>query len=202
MKYGLDLSENNDYTLKNPIAWDIIQDSKFTDFVILRRGFGVSAEEDSNYLEYYNKAKSIGIDDISSYWFSYALDPDEARQEAYNYLDMTNNDNLALNRMILDLEMNSKFQRNGISKLTSNFVNGQMKAFLKVLIDHGMNVAIYSSQWVFEDLYDMEWIEDNNVAIWNACYGNKDYIKGWMWQYTESEYIRDLGPFDANIKYE
>ena len=85
--------------------------------------------------------------------------------------------------------------------MTENFVNTQMKAFLGVLLEANMRVGIYASQWVFEDLIDWNWIKENNVEVWNAHYGGGNDINATIHQYSESEYIRGIGPFDANIRY-
>lgn len=198
--YGLDISEHQAHTLRSQAAWDAIKDSKFNDFIILRRGFGVNINEDSSYKDFYWKAKKIGIDDISSYWFSYAINADEAKQEAQNYIDLTNRDGLALNCLIFDLEDNSKFQKYGIS-LTSAFVNQQIEAFVGTIRQNGLNAAVYASQWVLQDLVDWDLIHDLGCGVWNARYNGVDEVRGWMHQYTDQEWISIFGPFDANVRY-
>lgn len=200
-KYGLDISEHNEDTMSTPAAWEALKNSKYNDFIILRRGFGVNINEDSCYKDFYYKAKDIGIDDISSYWFSYAVDTEEAKQEANNYLELTNRDGLALNCLIFDIEDNKKYQRYGI-RMTSGFVNQQIEAFVGTLKAAGMNCAVYSSQWIFQDLVDWDLIRELGCGVWSARYGAKDEVRGWMFQFTEQEYISDFGPFDANIRYD
>lgn len=199
-KYGLDISEHNEGTLESLSAWEAIKNSKFKDFIILRRGYGVTPSQDSCYLQWYKNAKQIGIDDISSYWFSYALNADEAKIEAQNYIKITEQDGLALNALIMDLEDNGKFHANGIS-LTSKFINQQIEAFIGELKAAGLNSAVYTSQWICQDLLDWDLIKELGCGVWNAAYSQDDAIKGWMFQYTDSEYIDGIGPFDANIRY-
>ena len=199
-RYGLDLSEHNEDTMKSPAAWDAIKNSRYKDFIILRRGYGVVPTEDSCYLNFYHSARDIGIEDISSYWFSYALDADEARTEAQNYLKMTEHDGLLLNAVIMDLEDNKKFQNYGI-RLTKKFVNAQIEAFIRVLKNAGLNTAVYASEWVFQDLVDWDLIRELGCGVWNAAYDKEDEIKGWLHQFTEKEYINQFGPFDANLCY-
>ena len=199
-KYGLDISEHNEVTLSSYNTWDKIKESKFKDFIIIRRGYGVTPSSDSCYFQWYKNAKRIGIDDISSYWFSYALTADEAKIEARSYIKMTEQDGLALNAMIMDLEDNGKFQANGIT-LTSKFINQQIEAFIGELKKAGLNSAVYTSQWICQDLLDWDLIKELGCGVWNAAYSQEDAIRGWMFQYTDSEYIDGIGPFDANIMY-
>lgn len=199
-RYGLDISEHNRYAMNKPNAWQKIKNSKFGDFLILRRGYGVNPRSDSCYLEFYDKAKEVGISDISSYWFSYALDPEEAKIEAQNYLKMTEEDGKLLNAVVMDLEDNEKFKNYGVT-LTARFVNQQIEAFIKVLKDAGLNTAVYTSQWVFQDLVDWDLIKELGCGVWNAAYSQEDKIKGWLFQYTDDEWVEDVGPFDANIMY-
>jgi len=199
-KYGLDISEHNEGTLSSYHAWDKIKESKFKDFIILRRGYGVTPSQDSCYLQWYKNAKRIGIDDISSYWFSYALNADEAKIEAQNYIKITEQDGLALNALIMDLEDNGKFRANGIT-LTSKFINQQIEAFIGELKKAGLNSALYTCQWICKDLLDWDLIKELGCGIWNAAYSQEDAIRGWMFQYTDNEYIDGIGPFDANIMY-
>lgn len=199
-KYGIDISEHNLDTMSSPAAWDALQRSKFTDFIILRRGYGVVPTQDPSYFEYYHNAKKIGINDISSYWFSYALDADEAKKEAENYLNLTNNDGVLLNAVIMDIEDNKKYERYKI-KLTSKFVNTQIESFIRVLKNAGLNTAVYTSQWILQDLVDWDLIRELGCGVWNAAYSQEDQIKGWIHQYTDNEYIESFGPFDANIMY-
>lgn len=202
LKYGFDISEHKDHIFSKQAAWDALMKSKFKDFLILRAGFGVNGEEDYNFVDYYHKARNMGLDDISAYWFMYAETPAEAEKEANNFIEVVEKHKVLLNAMILDFEDNTKWQAHGI-ELTPSFTNSMVQAFLKVLLKKGYNTALYSSQWVLQDLLDWKFIRDNNVGIWNARYGGEDDIKGWLWQYSESEYIpgTDWGPLDANIMY-
>ena len=200
-KFGFDISYANEGTLNNPKAWEAIKNSKFKDFVIIRRGYGVSGTEDDCYKRWYENAKSIGIDNISSYWFSYALSPQEAEKEAEVYVRLTEKDGLALNCLILDFEDNNYWQKNGYT-ITPSMAQAHCEAFLNVLKNAGLNCAVYSSQYILQDILDWKAL---GVGVWNAAYSMSDEIRGWMFQYTDSEYVsyqgEVFGPFDANIMY-
>ena len=200
-KFGFDISYANEGTLNNPRAWEAIKNSKFNDFVIIRRGYGVSGTEDDCYKRWYENAKNIGIDNISSYWFSYALNPQDAAREAEEYVRLTEKDGLALNCLILDFEDNDYWANNGY-RITPSMAQAHCEAFLNVLKNAGLNCAIYSSQYIFQDILDWRKL---GVGVWNAAYSVSDEIRGWMFQYTSTEYIsymgEEFGPFDANIMY-
>ena len=196
-KRGLDISVHNDNVLSSDAAWQAIKDSQFNDFIILRRGYGVNATEDECYKEWYERARSIGITDISSYWFSYALSPEEAAYEAEQYAEMTKKDGLALTAVILDFEDNAKWQKAGYY-ITPKMANAHCKAFIDVLKKYGLNCAIYSGQYILTNIIDWQSL---GCSVWNAAYSQEDQIRGWIFQYTDSQYIGRYGPFDANIMY-
>lgn len=200
-KFGFDISYANEGTLNNPRAWEAIKNSKFKDFVIIRRGYGVSGTEDDCYKRWYENAKAAGITNISSYWFSYALSPQDAAKEAEAYVRLTEKDGLALNCLILDFENNDYWVKNGYT-ITPSMAQAHCEAFLNVLKNAGLNCAIYSSQYIFEDILDWRSL---GVGVWNSAYSVSDSIRGWMFQYTASEYVyyqgESFGPFDANIMY-
>ena len=196
-RYGLDLSEHQARLINDDGFWEALMQSQFKDFIILRRGYGVSGTEDKAYKGLYNRAYEAGIRDISSYWFSYALSPADAVKEAEEYVRLTENDGLGLNCMILDFEDNSYWKKNGYT-LSSSMANAHCSAFLDVLKAKNLNCAVYASQWVLQHILDWRAL---GVAVWNAAYDLDDEIKAWMFQYTESQYIGNYGPFDANVVY-
>lgn len=202
-QYGVDLSENNARTMSAPDAFEKLKASDYGDFIILRRGYGANEpEEDSCYKDFYNRAKAAGFDNICSYWFSYATSPEAAEREAKHYLRMTEEDGLALDTLILDFENNSLWERVGY-KLSPQMAFDHCYAFLKVLHDAGLRNAVYASQWVLQDILDWRTLhEEFGTAVWNACYNPTDEIQAWMWQFSESLYLDDIGgPFDANVRY-
>jgi len=198
--YGLDISENNESSLRYRACWDAIKRSKFKDFIIIRMGYGVSPEEDSKFLDYYYKAQEIGIKDISAYWFSYATTADEAKKEAHNFINMTEKFGVSLTHMIMDFENNEKYQKYDID-ITAKFANQQVKAFLGELKAAGLNCGLYASEWIINDLLGLDWFIENGIFVWNAQYGKVDDVKAYMWQFTSEQYIEKFGPFDANMRY-
>lgn len=80
-RYGIDVSRHN-----GSINWTIAKASGKVDFAILRAGYGkVTSQKDSRFEEYYQQCKAVGIP-VGSYWYSYAMTTDEARQEAEVFL--------------------------------------------------------------------------------------------------------------------
>lgn len=202
-KYGLDISEHKEHIFSKQAAWDALMKSKFKDFIILRAGFGVSGEEDSCFLDFYHRAKENGFTDISAYWFMYGETPEEAEKEAYNFIRIVEKHGMLLNAMILDFEDNDKWRRHGI-QIDYNFTNKMIEAFIGVLRKEKLNSALYASQSVLEDFVDWKTVRDMGFGVWNARYGGEDDIKGWLWQYSDNEYINPnspWGPLDANVMY-
>lgn len=194
---GLDISVHNEGVLSRDSAWQAIKNSQFSDFIILRRGYGVNGTEDERYKDWYHRAQSIGITDISSYWFCYSMGPEEAAYEAEQYARMTEEDGLALTAVILDFEDNAKWQKAGY-RPNRKQATAHCKAFLDVLKAHGLNCALYANQSTLTNLIDWQSL---GCSVWNAAYSVQDTIRGWMFQYTDSQWIGQYGPFDANIMY-
>ncbi len=73
--YGLDLSQHNGSVNFSRVA-------QTNDFVILRAGFGWSTDQkDPRFEEYYQQAKAHNLR-VGAYWYTYARNLDEAKQEA------------------------------------------------------------------------------------------------------------------------
>ena len=78
-EYGLDLSKHN-----GTIDFDEIK--KNNSFVILRAGYGTSTK-DPKFEEYYKQAKAAGLK-VGAYWYSYALNVNDAKTEAKKCLEV------------------------------------------------------------------------------------------------------------------
>ena len=79
---GIDVS-----THQGNIDWSKVAQSG-VQFAILRAGYGrESSQKDSRFESYYVEAKAAGIP-VGAYWYSYAMSPEEARQEAEACLEV------------------------------------------------------------------------------------------------------------------
>lgn len=75
--YGIDVSKH-----QKKIDWSKVKASGKVQFAILRAGLGrLASQKDETFERNYADAKAAGIP-IGAYWYSYALTPQEAEQEA------------------------------------------------------------------------------------------------------------------------
>lgn len=75
--HGIDVSKHN-----KTINWAMVKTSGKVQFAILRAGLGrLASQKDETFERNYADAKAAGIP-IGAYWYSYALTPQEAEQEA------------------------------------------------------------------------------------------------------------------------
>lgn len=75
--YGIDVSKHQD-----KIDWLKVKASGKVQYAILRAGLGrLASQKDETFERNYANAKAAGIP-IGAYWYSYALTPQEAEQEA------------------------------------------------------------------------------------------------------------------------
>ena len=73
MALGVDISENNGY-----VDFEMLREAG-VEFIIARAGYGMG-HEDGCFSHYVETARDYGFK-LGAYWFSYSLDPEQARQE-------------------------------------------------------------------------------------------------------------------------
>ena len=196
MKYGLDLSENNEKFIYDDDFWEVLKNSNWTDFIILRLGYGVDPEQDSCFLHSYKKAKEIGIDDISAYWFCYSMDAEDAVIEANNAINMIEDLGVGVSRIWADIEDNKKWQKYGFDYSEFN-ITSIAKAWCDVFKEHGYNTGIYANLGFFENYIDYVALQQ---PIWLAHYSSEAGMENLIWQKGEDLYLDGYGPFDYNVK--
>jgi len=175
---GIDLSCHN-----GSIDWTKVK----ADFVILRAGYGKETNQvDSRFGEYYSAAKTHGIP-IGVYWYSYAMDEDEARKEADVFL-ATIRDKQFEYPVFYDVEEEKQFEL-GKEKLSAI-----IRTFLKRVEAAGYFVGLYgsASSLVTHTENDIKekytiwlahWCENTNYSgaygIWqHSCKGRAEGISG------------------------
>lgn len=175
---GIDLSRHN-----GNIDWSKVN----TDFVILRAGYGKeSSQKDDRFEEYYAGAKTHGIH-VGTYWYSYAMDEDEARQEADVFLETIKGKQFEY-PVFYDVEESKQFEL-GKEKLSAI-----IRAFLERVEAAGYFVGLYgsASSLVTHTENDIKekytiwlahWCENTNYSgaygIWqHSCKGKVDGIIG------------------------
>jgi len=164
------------------------------EFVIVRAGYGQRTIDDTFERNVY-QALEEGMK-VGSYWYSYALSPNEAKQEAISFREAIDKTGALFEMPVwFDMEDADCYKkRNGFLFSKSNIT-----AVCKVFLDNiGLDCGVYASESWFYDLIDWKSL---GCAIWNASFTYPDSIGGYMWQFTEKW---NLGGklFDGNVKYD
>lgn len=175
---GIDLSCHN-----GSIDWTKVK----ADFVILRAGYGKeSSQKDNRFEEYYAGAKAHSIP-VGAYWYSYAINEDEARQEADVFLT-TIRDKQFEYPVFYDVEESKQFAL-GKEKLSAI-----IRAFLERVEAAGYFVGLYGSASSLKThtaddikrkyaIWLAHWCDSTNYSdaygIWqHSCKGKVDGISG------------------------
>lgn len=171
-------------------------------FVILR-GTTKNGELDTKFWENFKGAKSIGLNDISVYHFSYALDVKKAISDAKNLINKLNGEKMVI---WLDLEWVDQ------AKLGKNKITEIATAFINTCSDNGYICNIYSNLDWYKNYYDSDKLKKLGCKFWIARYGSNDGIINtkykpnvgeYIWQYTSKGTVQGInGDVDMNMKYE
>ena len=172
MKNGIDVSVHN-----GTIDWQKVKSSGI-DFAIIRAGYGkLINQKDARFERNYAGATAHGIP-VGAYWYSYAVTPDEAKQEAHVFLEAINGKNFEF-PVYLDIEDGNTF-RTGKKN-----VNAIIKAFFDVMEKAGYWVGIYTSRSAVQTYISTE--NQQKYALWVAEWGAKCNYNGTygMWQKSD-----------------
>lgn len=195
--YGLDLSAHNGNLDFNQIK------NAGNSFVILRAGYGWSVDQKDPYFEtYYKQAKAAGLH-VGTYWYSYARNLNEAKQEAACFKKVIEGKSFDYGIWV-DLEDADGWKANNgnpsgeMQAQCANLIAKEMKAA-------GYNVGIYCSTYYIDHIY--KGLDIKNYMLWEANYGANDALihsdhsnRAVMHQYT-SQYKLGGKPFDRNVAY-
>lgn len=197
--WGIDVSH-----FQGTIDFDALMSTKELDFMIVQAGYGqYSNQKDTQFERNYAEAKKRNIP-IGAYLYSYALDVEGAKREAYNMLGWLEGKSFEL-PIFYDIEDKSQ---QSIPKETKT---DMCLAFGEILKSAGYKVGIYTSKnWLASEI-DISKIP-NDYDIWVASYGEDDgeipsdiykYIgKHEIWQYTSTGTVNGItGNVDFNICY-
>ena len=139
------------------------------DFVIIQAGYGKSVTQKDPYFEInYTRAKAAGLK-VGAYWFSYAMTPEEAAQEARTCAAVIANKQFDF-PIYYDLENEPKSQYFPFSTGKTNCSN-MVKAFCLELEKLGYFVGLYISRSPLQTHITKEVAE--RFALWLAEYGSK-----------------------------
>lgn len=192
-KTGVDVSK-----YQGAIEWDKVKNDGI-DFAIIRsgvRGYGsgkLVMEED--FLANAAAASAQGLE-IGTYFFSQAVNTDEAIEEADCVIEALGGYPIAY-PVVYDLERVTGGRMSGLSKeqMTANCI-----AFCSRIKESGYEPMIYGNMETLMLLLDMEQLED--YEKWLAYYNTDIYFpyNFRIWQYTEKGRVAGIsGDVDLNL---
>lgn len=188
MTYGIDVSENN-----GRVDWQAVADAG-QKFAIVRSSYG-RYSKDEDFMRNVDGAHSADLQ-CGAYHYSYALNPEQARQEALSCKQIIDEAGVLLELPVwFDMEDADGYKRKHGFDFSAENVTAICKAFLEEI--KPLDCGVYASLSWFENYIDWQ---DLGCAIWNAQWSSHDDLKGYMWQYTDSLNIGGK-TFDGNIIY-
>lgn len=193
-KRGIDVSY-----AQGDIDWKAVKKSGKVDFVILRAGYGREASQcDEMFERNYKGCKAVGLP-VGVYWYSYAVDEDDAVREANACLWNISGKQFEY-PVYFDIEESSQFDKG------KAFVSKIAKAFIKTIRKGGYYGGLYTNANWIRNVIDSDL--QNNYTIWLAAHtGDKsvkpDYNGQYgMWQYSSSGFVEGIGTrVDCNECY-
>lgn len=190
VRNGIDVSKHN-----GQIDWNAVKASNKVDFAILRAGLGrIASQKDKQFERNYSECKRLDIP-IGAYWYSYAMSPAEARQEAKAFLEVIKGKTFEY-PVYFDIEEDKQF------KLGKKVVSDMITAFCETLEDAGYFVGVYTSRSSFQNYVDNAC--KTAYTSWVAEWGNKlNYTDPTdMWQKSDRGTIPGIqGRVDLNECY-
>lgn len=188
MTYGIDVSENN-----GRVDWRAVAEAG-QKFAIVRSSYG-RYSKDEYFMRNVDGAHSAGLQ-CGAYHYSYALTPEQARQEARSCKQIIDEAGVLLELPVFfDMEDADGYKAKHGFDFSPENVTAICKAFLEEI--KPLDCGVYASLSWLEDKIDWQGL---GCAVWNAQWGNADDIRGYMWQYTDNLTIGGKA-FDGNVLY-
>ena len=190
---GIDVSENN-----GVVDWGTVKANGF-DFAIIRIGYG-RGNLDSEFYNNVNGAINAGLA-IGVYHYSYAMNEENAADEAEFVLNTLNDAGLTADKLPMgvwfDMEDADDYKANRGTP-TSQQLTNICSVFINKLWQAGyVNTGLYASYDWLVNVLDISQL--GGCAIWCAQLNNQcDYEGANLWQYTFSENIEGK-EFDADL---
>lgn len=193
---GIDVSE-----FQGSIDWKAVKDDGI-DFVMIRLGFRGSETGklvlDSRFKENLKGAKRVGLD-VGVYFFSQAVTPKEAIEEARYVMKHIRGKGVHY-PVAFDMEPIDGTER--AAKLKKEEKTAIADAFCQVIDRNGHTPIIYGNpKWMRKHI-DLSYLSDYDK--WLAHYDEKTSYKSdfSMWQYTDSGTVDGIdGPVDMNLYF-
>jgi len=193
---GVDVSE-----FQGNIDWESVKKDG-VDFVIIRLGYRGSENGtltlDSHFQENLKGARKAGLD-VGVYFFSQAITPEEAIEEARYVIKHIRGKGVRY-PVVFDMEPIDGTER--AAGLTKSEKTQIADGFCQVIKRNGYNPAIYGNpQWLRKHI-DLSYLTDYD--IWLAHYTSEIQFKSVfsLWQYTDNGIVNGIsGPVDMNIYF-
>ena len=169
------------------IDWDAVKASG-VEFAMIRCGYRGYQYGYVHKDEYFDRnmqeAKRVGIK-VGVYFYSQAISPEEAREEADFTLKQIENYELDL-PVVFDMEESDTGPNGRILSLSKEEKTECAVTFLHRVQNAGYTPMIYNSTMLFEELFVTEYIQE--FEIWVAEYGPypRYPYEFSIWQYTSS----------------
>ena len=204
---GIDVSYHN-----SAIDWNAVKAAGI-DFAIIRIGYrtwekGILNEDEDSYRQgknggfYLQGAKAAGLK-VGVYFYSTAINADEAVEEANLALDIVQKSGVELDLPIyFDAEFSGDYPRGRADRLT--FIQRAViaKAFCSAIEESGYRAGVYSNEDYFHRALRLEDVA--NYDIWLASYTRGFALPADrrfdIWQFTESVRINGMpDTVDMNV---
>ena len=196
---GIDVSDH-----QGEIDWKAVADAGY-DFVFVRVGFrGYGREgtlnEDTMAIEYMQDARKAGLE-VGAYFFSQAVDEEEAAEEARFAADIVKRSGVKMTLpLVYDPEL-AGGSAGRANNLSQDQVCSNALAFKKAAEEElHCKVALYTNLFWENTYFDAETLDQ--FEIWYADYEpvpQTNYTFTW-WQYTETGTVPGIkGAMDLNL---
>lgn len=157
------------------------------DFIIIRAGY--AEVEDKKFKEHYKNALKLGKK-VGVYWYSYALDVENARKEARKCLEVIENLDISMG-VWFDMEDGDRFKAENSFTFTKNNITSMCNAFCEIVESAGYYAGIYASySWLQQyincpkyDKWCAHWFT-NDGRIPEGKESQIRAIGASIWQYT------------------
>lgn len=190
LNQGIDVSVHN-----GSPNWETVKNSGGVSFVIMRAGYGKTvSQKDKQFERNYSECKRLGIP-VGAYWYSYAMSPSEARQEAKACMEVIKGKQFEY-PIYYDVEDKKQLS------LGKQTVSAIITAFCEELEANGYFVGVYSSKSYFKDLVSDKCKTDYTswVAAWSSKPNYSDPMD--IWQKSDKGSVSGInGPVDLDECY-
>ena len=178
-----------------PVDWYELKNAGI-EFAICRTGYGKSGGFDETFQCNVAGAHAAGLL-CGAYHYSYALNPDDAVAEAHFCKRIIDDSGVLLELPVwFDMEDADGYKRRHGFSFTRRNITSICRAFLDTI--KPLDCGVYASYSWFENYIDWH---DLGCSVWNAQWSSKDFLQGYMWQYTDALQIGGK-IFDGNIIYD